>query len=347
MGFKVGPESAGSDPGPVCYGHGGVYPTVTDADVVLGYLNPDCFYRGKMKLDKEASFKAIEEKIAKPMGISTVHAASGIYDVINSYMTDNLHQAVIEKGFDPRDFTVVGYGGNGPMHIGVYAKELGAVKAVVPFHAPVFSAFGIASSDIVRVYRRTKFFQMPANPDDLNAVFQEMESAAIEEMLKEGIKKQEIELYREVELRYNRQVHEVGISVPGGEITKSSILSLMETWENKYDSLYGKGSGLKEAGIQLVNFRVTATARYFKPTIRSQKAPAGSNASASVKGERPVFFKKFDDYVKTPIYDFARIHLGEEIKGPAIIESELTTIVVHPDQAVVLDKFNNIVFNKL
>lgn len=233
------------------------------------------------------------------------------------------------------------------MHMGVYAKELGAKKAIVPFHAPVFSAFGIASSDIVRVYRRTKFFQMPANPDELNAVFQEMESSAVEEMCKEGIEKQGIELFREVELRYNRQVHEVGVPVPGGKITKSSILGLMENWENKYDSLYGKGSGLKEAGIQLVNFRVTATARYFKPTIRSQKSPAKSNDSVSVKGERPVFFKKYDDYVKTPIYDFAKIHLGDEIKGPAIIESELTTIVVHPDQEVVLDKFNNIVFNKL
>ena len=288
----------------------------------------------------------------RPMGrrrrsISTVQAAEGIYDIINSYMTDNLRQAVIEKGYDPREFTIVAYGGNGPMHVGVYAKELGVKKAVVPHQAPVFSAFGIASSDVVRVYRRTHFLQMPANPDDLNTFFMEMESAAIEGMLKEGFKKKDIEFLREVELRYNRQVHEVGVAVPPGSITAAGVRAIVEDWEKKYDKIYGKGSGLKEAGIQLVNFRLTATARYFKPNLGAQASTDQGAASSSVKGERPAFFKKFKDYVKTPIHDFEKIHLGQQIKGPAIIESELTTIVVHPDQSVILDALKNIVFETL
>lgn len=346
MGFKVGPESAGSEPGPVCYGHGGEHPTITDADVVLGYLNPDCFFRGKMRLDKEASHKAIEEKIAKPLGISVVDAASGIYDVINSFMTDNLRQSVIEKGYDPRDFTIVAYGGNGPMHVGVYAKELGVKKAFIPYASPVFSAFGIASSDIVRVYRMTHFYQMPANPDDINSMFKKMELEAVQEMESEGVGEKEIIFSKEIECRYNRQVHEVAIPVPCREITSSDVNSLMDDWEKKYDSIYGKGSGLKEAGIQIVNFRLTATAKYFKPNLKINQLTSKNSGNAK-KGERRAYFKKYKDFVNTPLYDFDKITVGKNIEGPAIIESALTTTVVHPDQVVVMDEFRNIVFKIL
>lgn len=346
MGFRVGPESVGSDPGPVCYGHGGTSPTVTDADLVLGYLNPDFFYRGKMKLDKDAAAKAIEEQIAKPLGISTVQAASGIYDIVNSYMTDNLRQAVIQKGYDPREFSIIAYGGNGPMHVGVYAQELGVKKAIVPFQSPVFSAFGIAGSDIVRVYRRTRLLQMPANPDDLNDIFNEMEAEAIEGMLNEGFIEKDIDFKRDFECRYNRQVNEVGVPIKTGRINEADIKKAMDDWEEKYDTLYGKGSGLKEAGIQAVNFRSTATAKYFKPILKPRDTCVIDNAT-SVKGTRPAFFKKYNDYVETPIHDFSKIEACGAIKGPAIIESELMTTVVNPDQSVVLDEFRNIIFDTL
>ncbi len=343
--LRVGPDSAGSNPGPVCYGSGGTEPTITDCDLILGYLNPGFFYEGKMKLDRDMALKAMEEKVAKPMKMDVVEAAAGAYDIVNFHMADNLRQSVVEKGYDPRDFVLLSYGGNGPMHVGSYAKELGAKKAFIPPQAPVFSAFGIATSDIVHIYRQTEMYRMPADPKAITASFQKMENKAIGEMKNEGFKPEDVILHRELEMRYARQVHEVPVTIPNGELTDKDIENIMIDWEKNYEMIFGKGSGFREAGIQVITFRLTAVCKIFKPAMKEEKF-VGEDSSAAVKERRDVFFRANNKFVETPIYDFLKLKNGNTIVGPAIIEAPTTTIVVLPDQIVKSDPYRNIVFEK-
>ena len=344
-GLKVGPESAGSDPGPVCYDIGGMDPTVTDADLILGYLNPDYFLEGKMQLNKEKAVKLTEEKIANPLGIGAVEAAAGIYDIVNSYMTDNLRQAVIEKGYDPRDFVLFAYGGNGPMHVASYAKELGVKKAIIPPQASAFSAFGIASSDFVRIYNHTEIHPMPADPFKVTELFENMEKVAIEDMLKEGFKSKQVDLVRELEMRYTRQVHEVPITVKPGKLDVAGMSLIADDWEKRYEEIYGKGSGFREAGIQIVTFRITATSRVIKPQIKKMDKKADETPDSALKETRKAFFRKYDDFVDTKIFDYQKLRYGNVIEGPAIIEAPTTTIVVLPDITATVDEYMNVVLN--
>lgn len=344
--LKVGPESAGSNPGPVCYGLGGEDPTVTDADLILGYLNPDYFFEGRMKLDKEKAFKALKEKIADPLGMDVVEASSGIYDIINSYMADNLRQSVIEKGYDPRDFVLFAYGGNGPMHVGSFASELGIKKAFIPPQASVFSAFGIASSDVTHMYKRSELFPMPVKPEVVNQIFADMEKRALEDMEREGFDEEKVILKREVDLRYARQVHEVGVLVKGGELNSDDIENIIAEWEKNYEAIYGKGSAFKEAGVQLVSFRITAVAFTVKPVLKRDEKMASSDPKKAFKGLRKAFFAGENNFIETPIYDFTRLSYGNMLEGPAIVEAPTTTVIILPQQLVKMDEYHNIVFEK-
>ncbi|MDY6864081.1 MAG: hydantoinase/oxoprolinase family protein, partial [Thermodesulfobacteriota bacterium] len=341
--LKVGPESAGSHPGPVCYGFGGKNPTVTDADLILGYLNPDNFFEGKMKLNKEAAYLSIKEQIADPLGMEPEQAAAGIYDIVNSYMADNLRQSVIEKGYDPRDFILFAYGGNGPMHAGVYSKEIGVKKAVIPPQSSVFSAFGIASSDVMHIYKQSELLSMPADPDKVTSTFNNLEEKAVLDMEREGFKKSDVILNRELDMRYGRQVHEVGVFVKGGILTHKDIEQISNDWEARYDEIYGKGAGFKEAGILIVSFKVTAICRTFKPEIRRQDMTKSKNSDVALKGTRKAFFRKYNDFCETKIYDFKKLQFGNEISGPAIIEAPTTTIVIHPENLASVDEYRNVI----
>lgn len=345
--LKVGPDSAGSTPGPVCYERGGEEPTVTDVDVVLGYLNPEYFFGGKLGINKEKAYKALKEKIADPMCMDVVQAAAGIYDIINSFMTDNLRQSVIDKGHDPRDFMLLSYGGNGPMHCASFSKDLGVKKVVIPPQSSVFSAFGIACSDVIHVYNQTDVNIMPADPRHLNAVFEEMEKHAIGDMALEGIAAADVELHRELDLRYNRQVHEVNVPVPTKKLNAEDIRQIMNDWEAKYEQIYGKGSGFREAGMQVVTFRLNAVSKLLKPSLEMAGYAPEPDSSGAVKGTRPAFFRKYNDYVETKIYDFRKLRYGNKIEGPAIIETPSTTMVILPDQKAEVDQYMNVVIVKL
>ncbi len=344
--LKVGPDSSGSYPGPVCYDLGGEEPTVTDADLILGYLNPDYFFEGKMRLNKEKALKSMEDRIAKPLGMDVVEAAAGIYDIINSYMSDNLRLSVIEKGFDPRDFTIFAYGGNGPMHVGAYASELGVQKAYVLPQAAVFSALGIALSDVVHVYKLTEFHNMPADPEKITATFETMEERARSDMINEGFRPEEVKFYRELDMKYGRQVHEVSAPVKGGKLTAQDIEEIVNDWERIYEAIYGKGSAYKEAGVQIAFFKLTATCETFKPKIKTEKGLPVTDPTQALKGKRKVFFRKTKGFVETEIYDYKRLNFGNKVSGPAIIEAPTTTIVVLPQQSVRMDEYRNVVFEK-
>jgi len=345
--LKVGPDSAGSTPGPVCYERGGTEPTVTDVDTVLGYLDPGYFFGGKMTLNKEKAYQVLKEKIADPLGMDVVQAAAGIYDIINSFMSDNLRQSVIEKGFDPRDFALLSYGGNGPMHCASFSKDLGVKKVIIPPQAPAFSAFGIACSDVLHVYNQTMPFMMPANPDNVNGVFERMEEKALRDMAVEGFDPSRVEIQRELDLRYVRQVHEVNVQVPWKKLTAEDVQKIMVDWEARYEVIYGKGSGFREAGIQAVTFRVNTICRLMKPVLEKADYKPVVDAVPAVKGERPAFFRKFNDFVETKVYDYSKLRYGNKIAGPAIIETRATTMVILPDQLAEVDPYMNVVIVKL
>jgi len=344
--LKVGPSSVGSSPGPVCYDLGGEELTVTDADLILGYLNPDYFFEGTMTLNKDKALKLMEEKIAKPLNMDVVHAAAGIYDIVNSFMTDNLRLSVIEKGLDPRDFSIFSYGGNGPMHVGSYIADLGVDKAYVFPQSSVFSALGIALADISHVYKKTEFHQMPADPDKVTATFMAMEEKAAADMEKEGFKTEEITFHRELDMKYGRQVHEVSVPVKGGQLTLEDLKQISDKWEKTYEAIYGKGSAYREAGIQIAFFKLTSVCQTHKPQIHADKGEPRDDATPAFKNEREAYFSKLGKYVSTPVFDYPRLRYGNIIKGPAIIEAPTTTIVVLPGQETTIDQYSNVVFEK-
>ena len=215
--LKVGPEGAGASPGPVCYGLGGVEPTVSDADLVLGYLNPDYFLGGRMRLDRDAAFRAVEQRLADPLGMSVTDAARGIYRIANAHMSDLIRRATVEKGHDPRLFVLFAFGGAGPMHASRYAADLGVRQVVIPLTASVHGATGLISSDVVYEYGRSDHIQVPADPSRVNENFAELvRRARGGSGLRPGSARPKWSITRSVDIRYRYQVHELNVPLALG-----------------------------------------------------------------------------------------------------------------------------------
>ncbi len=339
--LKAGPMSAGADPGPVCYKTGGTEPTVTDADVVLGYIDPNYFLGGRMKIDKSSAFEAIG-KLGKRLGLDPVETASGIYDIQNEHMTDLVRSVMIEKGYDPRDFTLFAFGGGGPTHAATYGPE-NRVRNVVMFPtAAVFSAYGIVTSDVIHSYELSRRFRLPAAPEEINQVFEEMEKRVLRSIVESGFKEEEVIIERSLKMRYGLQVHEVRIPVPLGSYGASDIQKISDLFEKRYEELYGKGTGYREAGIDIISFGVEAIGKLRKPEVRRYEFE-DEDSSKAIKGKRDVNIKKRGGFVRTNIYDGANLRCGNLIEGPAVIEYPTTTAIILPDQMAKVDEYLNIV----
>lgn len=346
--MKVGPRSAGMDPGPVCYGKGGTEPTVTDADMVLGYLNPEYFLGGRMPLDKRGAEKAIEEKLAKPLGISVIEAASGIYQIVNAHMADAIRFHAFQRGYDPRDFTILAFGGAGPMHATGFGEEIGARAVVVPLAglSTVLSAFGICNSDVVRDY----FFSMgmpfpPPELDRLNAIFERLESQGLKEMQEDGFLPHQIEIQRSAGMRYHLQLTDVDINIPGGKLDDQKIYQIMENFDRRYAELYGEHAGFKESGRDLINEFVRVIGKTPKGKLERRKLE-GPDASHARKGKRPAYFPSVASFLETEIYDGDALKPGNVVPGPAILEMTGTTVVVTPGYQARVDPYLNIFLEK-
>jgi N-methylhydantoinase A len=341
--LKVGPNGAGANPGPVCYGLGGKEPTVSDADLVLGYLNEDYFLGGKMRLGKEAAFKAIEEKVAKPLGMDVIEAASGIYKIINSHMSDLIRKATVERGYDPRDFTLFAYGGAAPIHAARYAAELGVRQVIVPLTASVHGAMGLIGSDVVYEYGKSDHLIVPGDLDRINAHFSVLVGKAIADLRSAGFEEQGIKITRSLDIRYRYQVHELNVPLASGtaKISAAEMEQVYSRFDELYEQTYGAGSGYRDAGKEIMVFRVIAVGEIEKPNIRSYPANKVS-ADHSLKGKREIYFDEYGRFNSTKIYDFSRIAPGTEISGPAIIETPITTIVINPNDSATIDEFLNV-----
>ena len=341
--LKVGPQGAGAAPGPVCYGVGGSEPTVSDADLILGYLNKDYFLGGKMRLYKEPAVEALENKIARPLEMTLVEAASGIFQIINSHMSDLIRKATVERGYDPADFTLFAFGGAAPVHAGRYAAELGIKQVVIPLTASVHGATGLVSSDVVYEYGKSDHLLIPAEPERVNAVFLSLLTRALRDLRQAGFRDEDITIVRSLDIRYRYQVHELNVPLQAGmtEISPEELPSVYAAFDELYERTYGPGSGYRQAGKEIMAFRVIGTGTLHKPRMKSYPL-TGLDPKESLKGSRKVYFQEHTDFVTTHVYDFTAMRPGMEIPGPAIIETPVTTIVVNPKDHAALDQFFNL-----
>jgi len=337
--LQVGPQSAGSTPGPVCYGHGGTEPTVTDADVVLGRIEPKRFFNGRKLLDRAGAEAAIKAKVADPLGVDVHTAARGILEIVDSRMGDLIRKLTIERGVDPRDFVLFSYGGAGPTHVGAYAREAGIQKAVVSPHASVFSALGIAASDIVRVYSQSSPMRSPFDAERVNAMLEMLEQRAARDLTTS-----ETTLARSLEMRFRHQVHQVKVSAPGGTLGARELGEVVERFVALYEQTFGKGTAAMEAGVEILTFHVVATTHRvplnLTPTEMEKPDPGAARS-----GSRQVWFD--GGFVEAPIFEHSKLRPGNRVSGPAIIEGMNTTLPLHPGQELSVDAFHNlvIVFN--
>jgi len=336
----VGPRSAGSNPGPVCYGRGGMEPTVTDADLVLGRINPEHFFGGRLRLDVAAAERAIREQVADPLSMSVVEAARGIVDIADAHMADLVRKVSIENGYDPRDFVLFAYGGGGPLHVGAYAADIGVRSVVISPYAPVFSAFGIAGADVVRFYQKSYPAVFPLDPAVVNQIFAELEARARQESGDGAGDGPALEFQRQMDLRFRRQTHELRVPVPSKALAAADLDQLLDQFEADYERLFGRGTSYRRAGIEVSTFRVRCVLRLPKPALQSLPTD-GEDAGHAQKGTRSVFFR--DDFVATPIYAGEALRPGNVVAGPAVIESPATTVPVHPGQTVRVDQHLNLI----
>ena len=344
--LRVGPDSAGAVPGPVCYGRGGKFVTVTDADLVLGIVSPDNFLGGRMKLDLDAATTAIREQIAKPLNMSVEEAAAGVRRVVDGHMADTLREVTIGRGHDPRDFVLLAYGGAGPAHCIGYGAELGVPRILIPATSMAHSAYGALASDIQHSAERSLVLRAGGGERDpwdgldcgaINAVFAELQERCLAAMEQSGFGRAQSQLARSIDMRYRRQTHDLIVPVPDGEVTAATARALVETFEESYEAVYGKGAGFRFAGIELTTFRVVAVGRTIKPTIRKPKA-----ASTPKPGRRRIFEPAKLEWIEADVFQWSELPAEFALTGPAIVEHPETTIYVGPGQSMRLDPTGNL-----
>jgi N-methylhydantoinase A len=340
---KVGPRSAGATPGPICYGFGGEDPTVTDVDLLLGYLDPRFFLGGRMKLHLEASRRHFKAKIADALGLDLLDAAAAIYKITNAQIYDLLHKVTVERGLDPREHVMFVYGGAAGVHAGVYGAELGVSRIIIPHTASVHGAFGLAASEIVHEYAVTHRVRLPAQAGDVQSIFENLTRKARAQLESEQFADPHIALAYAVDMRYRRQVHVV--TVPVGvtsTLTDADLENTFRGFEALYEQRYGKGSAYREAGAEIVTFRVRATGLLRKPEP-FRYATASPESRGGFMETREVYFERERGQVRTEFYDFENLQAGTEIDGPAVILTPVTTIAIHPKQRATIDPYKNVV----
>jgi N-methylhydantoinase A len=344
--LAVGPESAGADPGPVCYGKGGTIATVTDADVVLGYINPDNFLGGRIKLDKKKAVDSVQ-RIASALGLSLMEAASGIARIAEFKMADIIRKTTVEKGFDPRDFVLFAFGGAGPAHAGVFARELGVQKVIVPQKeiASTWCAFGAASADILHVYEQVDIQASPFDAERVNASLEALEKRANEEMDRDGIAPARRGYRFSLDMRHKGQINEVEVMLPEKRARSSLWEPLHQRFYARYEQLYGSGSSYGEARLEIVTLRLRATAATPRPKLSATKKLEAKIDPKAGRGKRVIYWSDLKKAAATPIYDGALLEPGIRIKGPAVIETTDTTVVVHPGRSLKVDAFGNFEIN--
>jgi N-methylhydantoinase A len=324
--LRMGPQSAGAQPGPACYGRGGKKPTCTDADLMLGYLSADFFLGGKIKLHPDRASKAIETHIARPLGMSVEQAAAGMFDVINSHMADGIREVSVRRGYDPRDFPLVVAGGAGPIHAAVLARELEIPLLVVPRASSIFCAAGMLLSDLKHDFVRTYTTPLATlNEKRLQELCAAMESEARATLTHERVPPESQELRFSADLRYAGQYHEVSVPLTGADLTELDRDALAARFHARHDQLYGYA--VPAAPMELVTLRLTAIGATVKPRLPAMPKQQPSAAHA-LKGERRAYLPDLREFIPIPVYDGDALAHGNFVSGPALVEQATTTVLV-------------------
>jgi N-methylhydantoinase A len=340
--LRVGPQSAGAVPGPVCYGKGGEVPTVTDADLVIGYLNPGNFAGGTITLDRAKATQAIQT-LADRLGMGLYECAAGIATIAEFQMADLIRKVTIEKGFDPREFVLFAFGGAGPAHAGVFARELGVQKVVVPQKetAAVWCAFGAAAADVLHVHEQVDIMASPFDLERVNARLAVLADQGRQRLLREGVEPERHLLGFSLDVRHRGQIHEVEVGIARGTLGGEDLEALRADFFTRYELLYGRGSSFPGARLEIVTFRCRATAATPKPQLRPAGTFEDGVAAGARTGSRAVWWAERKQSVDTPVYDGGALRPGNRVTGPAVIETPDTTVVVHPGQSMRIDHFGN------
>ena len=346
--LHVGPTSAGAIPGPACYGAGGEAPTVTDADVVLGLINPTTFLGGRRALDRDAAVTAIRTRVAEPLGLSVEDAAAGIKRIVDAKMADLIRQATIHRGYDPRRFALIAFGGAGPVHAYSYAAGLGVKQLVVPQTASVHSAYGVLSSDLVVTTERSQSFVTPAGTTGASAyvdatqperLLSALEREAVGVLAEQGLAERDIRVERLVDMRFRFQIHELTMGLEG-ELTAEALDDLVSRFIETYEARMGEGSAFSAAGVEFVTWRIVATGVVERPAQRPI-------ADAERGRPTPVRVDRIYDggWVEAEVYDEASVTPSAAYDGPAIIEMADTNIVIGPGQTATVDEHGNVLIS--
>ncbi len=332
--MQVGPQSAGSDPGPACYGTGGVEPTTSDANLALGYLNPEGLLGGKLPLDLDKARKAIKT-LADQMGLSVERAAYGMYTIVNNNMVNGIRRVSVERGYDPRDFVLVGAGGATASHICALAREMGINTIILPKLASGLCAFGQIISDVKYNYMATSPARLDAAAayQKLNVLFKAVEVQGVKHLEADGFAKKDIAVKRSMDMRYVGQVHECTVDIGTFDINETSIEKVKDAFHRRHEELYTYSE--RHNAVEVVNIESTVYGRIVKP--RLPQFGKGPPLKRALKGYRKAIFEASGKSTKTPIYDGDRIGAGAKIMGPAIIEEVTTTIVIEPGWSATLD----------
>lgn len=335
--LAVGPKSAGADPGPACYGHGGTEPTVTDADLLLGYLDPEFFHGGELRLDVEGARTAIG-KLAGQLRMDETEVAAGIYRVVNANMAGALGVVSIQRGHDPREFVLVVAGGAGPIHAAAIARELEIPLILVPRESSVFCAVGMLISDLQHDYVRTYARDLDkVDLEEVGLLYREMATSARKTLVAEGVPEERIELSFSADLRYIGQFNEIEVaSMDGDGVDRRILHAMVRAFHDRHDTLYGYS--MPGAPVELINLRVSARGLTDKPRF-ARAERGGEDPSAARKGERRAYFD--GEFLDVPVYDGLRLVNGNVVSGPAIVEQPTTTIVIPPDFELACDDYNN------
>jgi len=340
--LRVGPKSAGANPGPVCYQKGGQEPTVTDANLVLGRLRPEWFLGGEMPLYKELAYTCIKEKLADPLGISVEEAAEGIIRVVNASMVRGIRRVSVERGFDPRKFVLESFGGAGPLHAADLARQLKISKVLIPTSPGLNSALGLLIADLrydfVKTYiRKMRFIQL----SEIKQYFKEMELTAIETLKSESSEAEDIVLFRSADIRYFGQGHELEVSLPNGDLSERDFNQAVTDYHHLHKVRFGYA--IPSYDVEIVNLRLAILGKLKKPEMKAQPLRSQLPCEAAKKQHQPVYID--GAWVTIPVYDRSHLVSGNTLTGPCIIgQMDSTTILKKTDLALI-DSYGNIIIS--
>jgi N-methylhydantoinase A/oxoprolinase/acetone carboxylase beta subunit len=338
--LRVGPQSSGASPGPACYGQGGTQPTVTDANLLLGYLNPDYFLGGRMTLDIDAATSAMSS-LGSEMGMEPIEAAWGIYNVVTESMAAAARIHIIGRNKDPRNYAIVAFGGAGPAHACEVARILGATRVVIPLGAGVTSALGCLAAPLsFESVRSLPGLLERTDWESVNRLYEEMESWGRDMLSNSGVPADQMKLTRTADMRLVGQIHEINVPIPDDALVESSAEGIESDFHQIYQQLYSRRN--LSIPIQVQNWRLLVSGPQPVLNIQEQTVEQNADVASALKGSRSAYFPNTDGFVDCPVYDRYKLSAGTELSGPAIIEEEESTTVIRPGDSASVDRWLNL-----